>query len=83
MTAPNGKEESRDAVDHAARRAEMVETQIARRGIRGPLVLSAMRSVPRHEFVPEAERAHAYEDRPLPIGEEQPISQPYIVALMK
>jgi protein-L-isoaspartate(D-aspartate) O-methyltransferase len=60
----------------------MVETQIIRRGVKDPLVLSAMRSVPRHEFVSEDQRSHAYEDRPLPIGEDQTISQPYIVALM-
>lgn len=75
-------ESDRKTVDHAARRAEMVEAQIERRGVRDPLVLSALRSVPRHEFVPAAERGHAYEDRPLPIGEEQTISQPYIVGLM-
>jgi len=60
----------------------MVEMQIVRRGVRAPLVLSAMRSVPRHEFVPESQKGHAYEDRPLPIGGDQTISQPYIVALM-
>ena len=47
-----------------------------------PRVLDAMRAVPRHEFVPTPERAHAYDDRPLPIGHGQTISQPYIVALM-
>ena len=47
-----------------------------------PLVLAAMRTVPRHEFVPEAERPFAYDDRPLQIGHSQTISQPYIVALM-
>ena len=71
-----------DPTDYAAQRIRMVERQIARRGVRDPLVLSAMRSVPRHEFVSEDQRNHAYEDRPLPIGEEQTISQPYIVALM-
>jgi len=71
-----------DQQSYAVLRRQMVETQIFRRGVRDPLVLSAMRSVPRHEFVPEGEREHAYEDRPLPIGEEQTISQPYIVALM-
>lgn len=68
--------------DFAARRARMVEEQIATRGITAPAVLAAMRSVPRHEFVPAGERPRAYEDRPLPIGEGQTISQPYIVALM-
>lgn len=53
-----------------------------RRGVRDPLVLDAMRTVPRERFVPETVRAEAYEDRPLPIGEGQTISQPYIVALM-
>ena len=60
----------------------MVERQLARRGIRDPLVLEAMRVVPREAFVPEASRHEAYEDRPLPIGEDQTISQPYVVALM-
>ncbi len=66
----------------AARRARMVETQIASRGVRDPRVLEAMRKVPRHLFVEPGERAHAYEDHPLPIGGSQTISQPYIVALM-
>ena len=60
----------------------MVRTQLADRGIRDPRVLDAMRQVPRHEFVPESFRQQAYEDHPLPIGEEQTISQPYIVAAM-
>jgi protein-L-isoaspartate(D-aspartate) O-methyltransferase len=63
-------------------RWRMVDEQIAAREIVDPRVLAAMRQVQRHEFVPAAERAHAYEDRPLPIGEGQTISQPYIVALM-
>jgi protein-L-isoaspartate(D-aspartate) O-methyltransferase len=66
----------------AAERQRMVEEQIEARGIRDPRVLDALRSVPRQEFVPEARRAEAYADRPLPIGEGQTISQPYIVALM-
>jgi len=66
----------------AARRARMVETQIVPRGVRDPRVLDAMRKVPRHLFVEPGERAHAYEDHPLPIGGSQTISQPYIVALM-
>jgi protein-L-isoaspartate(D-aspartate) O-methyltransferase len=60
----------------------MVETQIAARGITDERVLSAMRSVPRHIFVPEAVRGVAYGDYPLPIGHGQTISQPYIVAMM-
>jgi protein-L-isoaspartate(D-aspartate) O-methyltransferase len=63
-------------------REEMVRTQLAERGIRDLRVLEAMRSVPRHEFVPEELRDRGYEDCPLPIGEGQTISQPYIVAAM-
>lgn len=68
--------------DEAAARSEMVTRQIADRGVRDQRVLAAMRKVPRHEFVPAAEKRHAYGDTPLPIGEGQTISQPYIVALM-
>jgi protein-L-isoaspartate(D-aspartate) O-methyltransferase len=68
--------------EYASERARMVTEQIAAREIRDPRVLAAMRAVPRHEFVPEALRGRAYADRPLPIGEGQTISQPYIVALM-
>ena len=60
----------------------MVSEQIEARGVRDARVLAAMRKVPRHRFVPNAERAQAYADRPLPIGHRQTISQPYIVALM-
>lgn len=63
-------------------RARMVERQIARRGIADPKVLDAMRAVPREDFVPAHLRAEAYEDRALPIGGGQTISQPYVVALM-
>ena len=63
-------------------REEMVRTQIAERGIRDSRVLDAMRKVRRDEFVPEELRGDAYEDRPLPIGEGQTISQPLIVAAM-
>jgi len=63
-------------------RERMVRTQLAERGIRDVRVLDAMRDVPRHEFVPETFRQEAYEDHPLPIGEGQTISQPYIVAAM-
>jgi protein-L-isoaspartate(D-aspartate) O-methyltransferase len=66
----------------SAPRREMVEKQIRRRGVRAARVLEAMECVPRHEFVPEPLRAHAYDDSPLPIGEGQTISQPYIVAAM-
>jgi protein-L-isoaspartate(D-aspartate) O-methyltransferase len=60
----------------------MVDEQIVYRGVRDPRVLSAMRRVPRHEFMPEALRSEAYGDHALPIGSGQTISQPYIVALM-
>jgi protein-L-isoaspartate(D-aspartate) O-methyltransferase len=63
-------------------RNEMVTKQIVARGINDPRVLSAMRSVPRHLFVSEAMMDQAYGDYPLPIGEQQTISQPYIVAEM-
>ena len=63
-------------------RTRMVKTQIAARGITDKRVLEAMIRVPRHQFVPKVYRYLAYSDRPLPIGEEQTISQPYIVALM-
>jgi len=63
-------------------RREMVENQIRRRGITDEKVLQAMLKVPRHLFVPESWRELAYSDEPLPIGEGQTISQPYIVAYM-
>jgi protein-L-isoaspartate(D-aspartate) O-methyltransferase len=63
-------------------RAEMVEAQIQKRGVRDTRVLQAMLAVPRHEFVPEQYRGMAYSDEPLGIGEGQTISQPYIVAAM-
>ena len=63
-------------------RLSMVEHDLLRRGVRSEAVLDAMRRVPRHVFVPEALRSQAYGDSPLPIGEQQTISQPFIVALM-
>ena len=63
-------------------RDEMVRTQIEARGIKDKRLLEVMRGVPRHRFVPQAYKRSAYKDRPLPIGEGQTISQPYIVALM-
>jgi protein-L-isoaspartate(D-aspartate) O-methyltransferase len=63
-------------------RREMVEQQLRRRGIRDLRVLDAMLSVPRHEFVPSALVGMAYDDRPVPIGAAETISQPYIVAAM-
>jgi protein-L-isoaspartate(D-aspartate) O-methyltransferase len=68
--------------DETAARLRMVEEQIAGRGIRDERVLAAMREVPRHLFLPEHHRAAAYDDRPLPIGDRQTISQPYMVAVM-
>jgi protein-L-isoaspartate(D-aspartate) O-methyltransferase len=66
----------------ARRRDAMVTSQIEERGISNPAVLAALRAVPRHELVPAAVREDAYADHPLPIGFDQTISQPYIVALM-
>jgi len=63
-------------------RQQMVDEQIRARGVTSPRVLAAMQQVPRHLFVPDSERAQAYEDHPLPIGGGQTISQPYIVGLM-
>ena len=71
--APDGFEDARQA---------MVARQLQRRDITDPRVLVAMGTVPRHRFVPEALASRAYGDYPLPIGEDQTISQPYIVALM-
>ena len=66
----------------ARERERMVEEQLVRRGVTDERVLAAMRRVPRHRFVQEALRERAYGDYPLPIGEEQTISQPYIVGFM-
>ena len=77
----NGADRGTDE-DFAEERERMVAGQIEARGVRDPRVLAALRAIPRHEFVPPAQRIHAYEDRPLPIGEGQTISQPYIVAVM-
>ncbi len=66
----------------AEAREAMVRTQIEGRDVRDPRVLAAMRAVPRHRYVPETVRERAYGDHPLPIGFDQTISQPYIVAFM-
>jgi protein-L-isoaspartate(D-aspartate) O-methyltransferase len=79
---PEAETEPRKSHPRADERDKMVREQMEARGVRDPRVLAAMRAVPRHEFMPEKVRAQAYEDRPLPIGEGQTISQPYIVALM-
>jgi len=73
---------SPNAQDFAVARQHMVEDQIRGRGVTDSRVTEVMSSVPRHEFVPENYRTHAYEDHPLPIGYGQTISQPYIVAFM-
>jgi protein-L-isoaspartate(D-aspartate) O-methyltransferase len=71
-----------DESELARARQRMVTEQIEGRGIKSDRVLSALRAVPRHEFVPEPARHDAYGDHPLPIGHGQTISQPYIVAFM-
>jgi protein-L-isoaspartate(D-aspartate) O-methyltransferase len=76
------EESSRMTENHQLLRERMVAAQIEARGINDPAVLAAMRSVPRHLFVPEPERDHAYDDGPVAIGFGQTISQPFIVALM-
>jgi protein-L-isoaspartate(D-aspartate) O-methyltransferase len=63
-------------------RRRMVEDQVVARGVRDPRVIDAMLQVPRHKFVEEALESQAYQDAPLPIGERQTISQPYMVAVM-
>lgn len=68
--------------EQARRRHLMVERQIRRRGIGDPRILEAMETVPRHRFVPARLQSRAYDDGPLPIGDGQTISQPYIVARM-
>lgn len=69
-------------MEYATARNRMVENQLISRGINDPRVLDALRKVPRHRFVEEALYSQAYNDHPLPIGEKQTISQPYMVALM-
>jgi protein-L-isoaspartate(D-aspartate) O-methyltransferase len=71
-----------EAGDRENERIAMVAAQIKARGVKDERVLEAMRAVPRHLFVPAAYQNQAYEDHPLPIGEGQTISQPYIVAVM-
>jgi len=80
----NGKRvsESNPKGDVKVMHEKMVETQIKARGVKDPRVLSALLKVERHRFVPEEYLGSAYSDQPLPIGEGQTISQPYIVALM-
>ena len=68
--------------DARTARLAMVQNQLERRGITDERVLQAMREVPRHAFVPAGRRAEAYGDHPVPIGEAQTVSQPYMVAVM-
>ncbi len=77
-----GHAEGAGDADFAVLRKRMVTTQIERRGVKDARVLDAMLKVERHRFVPRQHVADSYDDRPLPIGERQTISQPYIVALM-
>ncbi|UCG62717.1 MAG: protein-L-isoaspartate(D-aspartate) O-methyltransferase [Candidatus Zixiibacteriota bacterium] len=76
------KNRHKSNLDYASLREDMVKYQIARRGVKDRAVLDAMRTVPRHLFIPESLRHEAYEDGPLPIGCDQTISQPYVVASM-
>ncbi len=70
------------AGEYDRERRQMIERDIGGRGVRDPAVLDVMGKIPRHEFVDSSYRGRAYEDHPLPIGEGQTISQPYVVALM-
>ena len=79
---PNAAGRQREPADWDAARRRMVDEQLRARDITSPRVLEAMRKVPRHLFVPETMRARSYDDHPLPIGLDQTISQPYIVAFM-
>src|SRR6056297_1005002 len=76
------RDEEETMTDLSRARDRMVEMHLARRGIRSQRILDAMRSVPREVFVEPGYEEFAYEDSPLPIGERQTISQPYIVAFM-
>ena len=69
-------------IDFPKARLKMVEEQIVHRGLQNAKLISAMKKIPRHLFVEEALQSQAYSDHPLPIGEKQTISQPYMVALM-
>ncbi|MFP4619000.1 MAG: protein-L-isoaspartate(D-aspartate) O-methyltransferase [Spirochaetaceae bacterium] len=78
----HGDNTDREEQRYRERREEMVREQIEGRDVTEPQVLKAMRSAPRHLFVPEKKTDQAYQDRPIPIGHGQTISQPYIVAFM-
>ena len=81
-TAVRGEDAGTGEARWIALRDRMVAEQIQGRDVADPRVLAAMRNVPRHRFVPDALRPEAYDDHPLPIGEGQTISQPYIVGIM-
>src|SRR5215208_1917769 len=80
--AQEARAEERAAMAAAIEAHARMAPQALKSGAIDPVVLQAMRTIPRHEFVPENVRPHAYDDRPLPIGYGQTISQPFIVALM-
>ena len=82
MAATGCGQQVPSAADFAAQRQRMLEQDLKQRGIKNERVLAAMANVPREEFIPGDVRADAYEDGPLPIGYEQTISQPYMVAFM-
>jgi protein-L-isoaspartate(D-aspartate) O-methyltransferase len=82
ITATGCGQQAPGSAEFAAQRHRMVEQQLKDRGIKDERVLGAMGKVPREEFVPPASRDASYEDGPLPIGYDQTISQPYIVAFM-
>jgi protein-L-isoaspartate(D-aspartate) O-methyltransferase len=82
FTPPERSPVEKESLKYQRLREEMVRQQIEARGVGDPAVLEALRKVPRHIFVSEALRDQAYGDFPLPIGEQQTISQPYIVAEM-
>ena len=82
MESPNNDSIPRDTQKYKSLRENMIRDQIISRGIRDKKVLNALRKVPRHIFVDQSYKNSAYDDRPLPIGYGQTISQPYIVALM-
>lgn len=79
---PRNNSSAEKPADYTLLREQMVKRQIIARGVKDERVIMAMLTVPRHMFVPESSRSMAYADTPLPIGEGQTISQPYIVAFM-
>lgn len=82
LQAPLSSSETNESPPFHLLREAMVHTQIKGRGVQDPRVLAVMRAIPRERFVPAELAAVAYQDRPLPIGQQQTISQPYMVAVM-